>query len=299
MTQYNLLEIYSIKENLKEYDLDDSVTEKISELFNLLNISNTRSKNMRKDKNNCIENGKWMKKELFKPTQIEKKEGIEEELDNLRALLNKLVENNYEEQKDKIIDCVKSIFDIDDDEKYIKVMERFYTLVINNQRYSKTYSQVYLILLDKYIVLEEYQSIFINRYNDIIHKIEYIDPDENYDEYCRINKLNFQRKCLLSFIISCVECEIYSFNELLHIINGLFDMLDNNLKSANHQNINEEIVENIFTVMQQGRHLILNEVCKYDIIDKIKNYSILNLKDNSGYSNRMKFKMLDILDLYK
>jgi hypothetical protein len=299
MAQYNLLEIYSIKENLKEYILDESVTEKISELFTLLNITNSRTKNVRKDKNNYNENGKWIKKELFKPTQIEKKEGIEEELDNLRALLNKLVENNYEEQKDKIIDCVKNIFDIDDDEKHIKVMERFYTLIINNQRYSKTYSQVYLILLDKYLVLEEYQGIFINRYNDIIHKIEYIDPDENYDEYCRINKLNFQRKCLLCFIVSCVECEIYSFNELLHIINSLFDMLDNNLKSINHQNTNEEIVENIFTVMQQGRHLILNEVCKYDIIDKIKNYSILNLKDNLGYSNRMKFKMLDILDLYK
>ena len=299
MAQYNLLEIYSIKENLKEYILDESVTEKISELFNLLNITNSRSKNVRKDKNNYNENGKWIKKELFKPTQIEKKEGIEEELDNLRALLNKLVENNYEEQKDKIIDCVKNIFDIDDDEKHIKVMERFYTLIINNQRYSKTYSQVYLILLDKYLVLEEYQNIFINRYNDIINKIEYIDPDKDYDEYCRINKINIQRKCLLCFIISCVDCEIYSFNELLHIINGLFDMLDNNLKSTNHQNTNEEIVENIFTVMQQGRHLILNEVCKYDIIDKIKNYSILNLKDNLGYSNRMKFKMLDILDLYK
>jgi len=297
MVEYNLLEIYSIKENLKEYTLDECVTEKINELFNLLNITNNRTKNIRKDKNNYSENPKWIKKEVFKPTQMQKKDGIDEELDNLRALLNKLVENNYEEQKDKIVDCVKNIFDIDDDEKYIKVMERFYTLIINNQRYCKTYSQIYLLLLDRYLLLEENQSMFINRYNDIINKIEYVDPDKDYDGYCRVNKMNFQRKCLLSFIISCVECEIYSFNELLQIINSLFDMLDSNLN--NNQSINEEVVENLFTALQYGRELISKEVCKYDIIEKIKYYSSLNVKDNLGYSNRMKFKMLDILDLYK
>lgn len=299
MVQYNLLDIYSIKDNLTDYNLDNNITNKISELFNLLNINIQRNKNIRKEKLTQDESAKWMKKEIFKPTIMEKKEGLEEELDNLRSLLNKLVDNNYDDQKIKIMECINKIVNIDDQEKYKKILQRFYSVVINNKRYSKSYSKVFSIMLDSYLSFEEYQYEYIDKYNESINNIQYVNPDEDYDEYCRINKINSQRKTLLCFIISCVDCEIYSFNELLQIINNLFTMLENNLKNEQKQNINEEIVENIFTFLQNGKDLILNEVCKYDLIDKIKYYSMLNTKDNLGYSSRMKFKMMDIIDLYK
>ena len=299
MVQYKLLDIYSIKDTLNDYQLDANISSKITELFTLLNINNQRNKNTRKEKYMQEDNAKWVKKELFKPTVMEKKEGMEEELDNLRSLLNKLVDNNYDDQIIKIMDCIDNIIKIDDPEKYEKILQRFYSVVINNKRYSKSYSKVFSNMLDEYLLLEEHQHECINKYNESINNIEYMNPDENYDEYCRINKLNSQRKSLLCFIISCVDCEVYSFNELLQIINHLFIMLDNNITNEDQQDINEEIVENIFTLLQNGKDLILNEVCKYEILDKIKYYSTLNTKENSGYSNRMKFKMMDIIDLYK
>lgn len=299
MVQYNLLDIYSIKETLNDYQLDANISSKITELFTLLNISNQRNKNIKKEKYTQDENTKWVKKELFKPTVMEKKEGMEEELDNLRSLLNKLVDNNYDDQIIKIMDCIDNIIKMDDPEKCEKILQRFYSVVINNKRYSKSYSKVFSNMLDEYLSLEQQQHECINKYNESINNIEYMNPDENYDEYCRINKINSQRKTLLCFIISCVECEVYSFNELLQIINYLFTMLDNNITNKDQQDINEEIVENIFTFLQNGKDLILNEVCKYEILDKIKYYSTLNIKENSGYSNRMKFKMMDIIDLYK
>lgn len=299
MIHYSLIDIYAIKDNLNEYILDSNISNKISELSDLLNINTNRNKNVKKEKRPCDETIKWNKKELFKPTIMEKKEGLEEELDNLRSLLNKLVDINFDEQKEKIIECIKVIVNFENEDKYERIIQRFFHVIINNGRYSKAYSKVFSILLDNYISFEEYQSEFINNYNKSINKIEYMNPDEDYDEYCRINKQNIQRKSLLSFIISCVECEIYSFNELLQIINCLFDMLDNNLKNDSEQYINEEVVENIFTFLQNGKNLILNEVCKYNILEKIKHYSKLNTKENPGYSNRMKFKMMDILDLYK
>lgn len=299
MHQYSLLEIYSIKNNLVDYNLEQSICSKIDELFNILNITNQRNKVLRKEKNVMHENGKWIKKEPFKATKLEKKEGLEEELDNLRSFLNKLVENNYDEQKDKILECVQKIVNMDDDDKHDRLMDRFYMSIINNQRYSRSYSKIYLNMIDIFLVLEDYQSMFIDRYNNILNDLEYIDPDKDYDGYCRVNKINLQRKCLLCFIISCVENEIYSFNELLQIINNLFDILNKNIKNNELLNINEEIVENIFTALQQGKELILNEVCKYDIMERIKYYSSLSIKDNSGFSSRMKFKMMDIIDLYK
>ena len=161
MTQYSLLEIQSIKENLNEFMLENDVSKNIVELFNLLNLSQNRPKIVRKERTAQDENGKWMKKEIFKATKIEKKEGIEEELDILRSLLNKLVENNYEEQKNKIFDCIKSILEMDTQEKYDKIIERLYVLIVNNQRYSKTYATIFSSLLEEFFALEQYQNIFV------------------------------------------------------------------------------------------------------------------------------------------
>ena len=51
MHQYSLLEIYSIKNNLVDYNLEQSICSKIDELFNILNITNQRNKVLRKEKN--------------------------------------------------------------------------------------------------------------------------------------------------------------------------------------------------------------------------------------------------------
>ena len=132
-----------------------------------------------------------VKKEIFKPTKMEKKVGVEEELDVLRSLLNKLVDSNYDEQQDKIISCIKSIMDMDTEDPCSKIIERIYLLIINNQRYSKIYANLVSSLFDEILSFELFHDIFVDRYNESIRNIEYADPDDNYDEYCRINKFKF------------------------------------------------------------------------------------------------------------
>ena len=65
MTQYSLLEIQSIKENLNDFILDNEISKNILELVNLLNLSHNRQKIIRKDKINPDENGKWLKKKFL------------------------------------------------------------------------------------------------------------------------------------------------------------------------------------------------------------------------------------------
>ena len=64
MVQYNLLDIYSIKDNLTDYNLDNNITNKISELFNLLNINIQRNKNIRKEKLTQDESARGSKKKI-------------------------------------------------------------------------------------------------------------------------------------------------------------------------------------------------------------------------------------------
>ena len=63
--------------------------------------------------------------------------------------------------------------------------------------------------------------------------------------------------------------------------------------------INEEILENVFVIVDEGKPIIMKEVSKYEIIGQITEFSKLKMADCPGFSNRMRFKCMDILDLYK
>jgi len=300
MYQYSLNDISTINENLKEYCLDTKITDSINDLISSLNLQTTKPKPYKKEKHVYDEQGKWAKREVFKTTKIEKKEGMDEKLDIFRGILNKMVSNNYEEIKNQLLELLAGILNTNDDSSnHEKVLHCFYLVIINNSIYSKLYAKLYSTIMEEQIVFEENASGFIDKYNEQFKSIRYVDPDEDYDSYCVINKENIQRKSLLKFIVNSVENDIYSFNEILNIISILFETLQNNIQDKEYTSINEEIVENIFTLLHEGKDLIMKEVCKYDIIEKIKHYSSLKVSDHQGFSSRMKFKMMDLLDVYK
>jgi hypothetical protein len=300
MYQYSLIDISTIKENLKEYCLDTTIIDSINELTSSLNLQITKPKPYKKEKQIFDDHGKWAKREIFKTTKLEKKEGIDEKLDIFRGILNKMVSNNYEEIKDQLMEILSVILNSNDDNcNHEKVLQCFYLVIVNNSIYSKLYAKLYSTMMEEHVVFEENVSGFIDKYNELFKNIRYVDPDEDYDSYCVINKENIQRKALLKFIVNSVELEIYSFNEILIIITTLFETLHNNLQEKDNIFINEEIIENIFTILQEGKDLITKEVCKYDIIEKIKYYSSLKVSEYEGFSSRMKFKMMDLLDVYK
>ncbi len=300
MYQYSLIDISTIKENLKEYCLDTTIIDSINELTSSLNLQITKPKPYKKEKQIFDDHGKWAKREIFKTTKLEKKEGIDEKLDIFRGILNKMVSNNYEEIKDQLMEILSVILNSNDDNcNHEKVLQCFYLVIVNNSIYSKLYAKLYSTMMEEHVVFEENVSSFIEKYNELFKNIRYVDPDEDYDSYCVINKENIQRKALLKFIVNSVELEIYSFNEILIIITTLFETLYNNLQEKDNLFINEEIIENIFTILQEGKDLITKEVCKYDIIEKIKYYSSLKVSEYQGFSSRMKFKMMDLLDVYK
>ena len=301
MYQYSIMDISTIKENLQDYCLDPFVVDSVNKLVELLNIPPNRPKQNKKEKNTLDDDGKWAKREIFKTTKIEKKEGIEEKLDNFRGILNKMVSNNYEEKKEKIMDSIIALLDTQEEQvnAYEKIISCFYIVIINNSIYSNLYAKLYANIMEQHVVFEENAYTFIEKYNESLEKIRYVDPDQDYDAYCIINKENHQRKSLLKFIVNSVEIEIYSFNEILIIVNNLFEKLNKDLKEKEHVHTNEEIIEILFIILQEGKQLIMKEVCKYDIIEKIKYYSTLKVSEFGGFSNRMKFKMMDLFDLYK
>lgn len=303
MIAYNLNEIYDIQSTMNEFDLPENIEKIMKVLVDKLGINVTKTRIIKKDRTKNTDN-QWNRKEPFKASVFEKSEGIDEHIDMIRGIMNKITKNNYETQYKKLLECIEKIWNedfenVDNSTKELRIIECFTNVTINNRFYAELYAKTFYALIEKYVAFEKYQNSFIDKYNELSETFMNVDPDENYDEFCRINKVNEQRKSVLTFLIYAVYEEIYSFNVIRDIITKYFLLIEQQKSDKQYANINEEILENIFVVFSEGKALIMSEVSRYDLLKQIKELSGLSSSQNPGITNRMRFKCMDILDLYK
>jgi len=303
MVSYNLDSIYEIQSNMKDFELPNNVENTINLLIGKLGINVSRTRIIKKERTKAADN-QWVRKEPFKVSVFEKSEGINEYIDEMRGIMNKITKNNYDTQYDKLIECIDKIWegefeDVDDKKKQSYIIDCLTNVIINNRFYAELYAKTFSRLSDKYISFDNNRNKFIDKYNELSEIFVYVNPDEDYDKFCSINKTNEQRKALLAFLIYAVSEDIYSFNILRDITLNYFELIDKQKLDKEFVHINEEIVENIFVVFSEGKTLILNEVSRYELLAKVKELSSLSIGQNPGITNRIRFKCMDISDLYK
>ena len=305
MVSYNLDSINEIRDDMDTFTLEKETQTVIDALIILLGLNvQTKTKGVKKERGRITTDKTWTRKEEFKVTIMKKTEGIDEILNNLRGILNKITVNNYDVQREHVFETINQLIEYQDEQnddvlKYEKIVECFYKVIINNRVYANIYAKLYSELLDKYILLDEYRNYFLDNYEDNLTEINFIDPEEDYDKFCVINKQNEQRKSLLSFLVHSIPTEVYSFEDVKTILYDLFEKIENNKGNRKDVNINEEILENIFVIFSEGRDIINKEVSKYELIAKITSLTKYKIADYPGFSSRMRFKCMDILDLYK
>jgi hypothetical protein len=303
MVSYNLDSIYEIQSNMKDFELPNNVENTINLLIGKLGINVSRTRIIKKERTKAADN-QWVRKEPFKVSVFEKSEGINEYIDEMRGIMNKITKNNYDTQYDKLIECIDKIWegefeDVDDKKKQSYIIDCLTNVIINNRFYAELYAKTFSRLSDKYISFDNNRNKFIDKYNELSETFVYVNPDEDYDKFCSINKTNEQRKALLAFLIYAVSEDIYSFNILRDITLNYFELIDKQKLDKEFVHINEEIVENIFVVFSEGKTLLLNEVSRYELLAKVKELSSLSTGQNPGITNRIRFKCMDISDLYK
>ena len=293
--------------NIHEYFLDDEVNETLQNLCKLLGLNNVnlKQRSLKKERISTNENNNWKKQEQFKTTVFEKKEGIDSLLNNLRGVLNKISKKNYLEQEEQIQLIINEIIEFNEndevniDEKFNKVFNVFYRVLINNKVHICLYAQLFNFLCEEYYQFEDFMEVLIERFKQSIEEFEYCDPDEDYDRYCSINKLNEERKSLYGFLIVISGSDICSFSDILGINDILFSYLEDNIEDKEKQNINEEIVENISVFIKEGKDKILKDVSKYSIEQDLIKYSELKDKSKVGFSTRMRYKFMDLVEYFK
>ena len=254
-------------------------------------------------------NGQWVQQIPFKVTTLEKKEGIDVKYSDMRSTLNKITLKNQETLLPKVIDTIHYIMneessdDEDEDLQEQDSYSRIIDVLLDIVKKIKKGHEIYVIVLKEMIQcypsfvtqISEFVSIYRNTYDDIID----IDANDNYDGYCDLVKQNDYRRSNSNFMINLTKQKLVDENELIAIIDSLFDKVLDNIDNEQKTVLIEEITENL-SIFILNSHSFLKTHSQWGLlIEKLNKCSKLKAKDHKSISSRIVFKYMDIQDALK
>jgi len=315
------------------YKIPQEVDEIIKTLANLLNVNNIPiiqttkksigdshnkygggggSKHKHRDDYITINNNAWESLRSFKSTIIEKKEGIEKTISEIRVILNKISVKNYENIK---VDIFKSIKELSIEESktpedgveeqteksaLYKVATSIFEIASSNIFFSKLYATLYKELLDKNAVFDEILQDFISKYVEKFNHIKVVQSTDNYDEFSEYNKTNDSRKATSTFIANLVKENVISLDTLVDIIIEIQTIIFTYIREERCSTTVEEITENLYILLQNCSSYISKDEKKHNIIlSNILMIKAMKPKEVKSLSSRTYFKFMDMTDLFK
>ena len=342
MVYYSLEDYNNIISNGYDYVLPENIINIINNLTTELGIIETTNSQVEKKKTydndrthrdfkhrdsnnfntkrnkNAVEPS-WEKLPTHRPTKIEKKEGIEKTINDIRTCLNKISNKNYDTQRDTILNYITELDNvvktttIDDEEQQeqqeikapeenvelIKVANAIFDIASNNKFYSEIYANLYKELINKFEIFDKIISKYVEQYLDSIKQIKYVDSNEDYNKYCENNKLNDKRKAMSAFIINLMKNQIIQKEKVLDIILMLQNLVFEYVDVDNKTNEVDEITENIFIFSTMSATEFVNVPEWDNIKSNIVKCSQYKAKEHKSISSRAIFKYMDILDFFK
>jgi hypothetical protein len=299
--KYNLDYINQIKNQIDDLTIDneikiviDNIVKQINSpgytktpIFKTYNKNNNKRYNQGKYQKN---NQDWVEVRNFKSTKLKKSEGDDKIIDKLRININKITDKTYHILSKDIFKLLDEI----SEDSFLKISKSIFDIISKNKFYSNIYAKLYSELIYKYSNFKIILNNNIGNFIEECKKISYCEPEENYDLFCENNKINEQRRAMLLFYVNTHKHNIIDDNIIYNLISDIQNIIDKNLNLDKSKMV-EELFELLFISIT---NLDKSSDSKYiQIIDFIKIKSKLKISDYKAFTNKSKFKCMDILDL--
>lgn len=245
----------------------------------------------------------WNAIRNFQTTKIEEKAGLDADIDSIRANLNKLTDKNY-------IDIVNKIFEIIDRlisenitlDNMARLSATLFDIASTNRYYSKVYADLYSELSSKYPTMKDTFEKNLENFTELFNKIEYVDPNVNYDKFCEINKINEKRKALAAFYLNLMSNGMITKVKIMEITRNLLSQLYTFISQENKKNEVDELTETVAILYNKelyedddgDDYLLIEGFTISEVIDKIANSKV---KDYKSLTNKSLFKFMDLIDM--
>jgi hypothetical protein len=254
-----------------------------------------------------ITDADWESIRQFQATIIAKKQGIEASIDQIRKHLNKMTTKTYETLKEQIINEIKSITadnNVDSPElleELNKIGESLFTIASGNSFYSKLYAALYKDLMEVFDTNGHtfMEVIFKNnfqKFRSLFDKIDYCSPDKDYDGFCNNTKTNEKRRALSLFYVNLMKLGALEEEQIIAIIKDLQKYMMDTIKKTDSKDIVDELVEVIFILITNGNSTLCKNEEWDNIMELVKQISVMKNTDYPSITNKTIFKHMDILD---
>ena len=308
--QYNLDDIqsiyeknnYTILDNVKEIFLN---LEKIIPDEQLQQIPLVRS-DRSYDRNNKHRNRRnrggaprvdnWEAIRDFKPTEKKEVIGLDKELNELRSFLNKMSKNNYNVQKNLIINKIQELFDNENmtNDDINKVVDGVFESCCTSKFLSEIYTDLYVELIGHHDIFGNKLDNFITRFKDSLNTIKYVSPDDDYDGFCNNNIISESRKANSMFILNLMIRDMISQSDFLDLLKVMQNTSLDYINQENREHEVEEITENIFILVTHSKQILGSQEAWKPIKEHHSHFITLKTKDYPSLSNRCRFKYMDM-----
>ena len=140
------------------------------------------------------------------------------------------------------------------------------------------------------LLFQEQINSHYENYKSNMKNISYVDPNGDYDAYCKYNKNNDLQKSTLLFFIHLHKENC--FDNIEKIEEFLFALINDTILSENKKNEVEEIIENLHIYFSNNQDRIIYNK------KNIENICV-KTDEKKSLSSRAKFRCMDIIDLIK
>ena len=303
--KYTLSEVNNLIESGIDYDIPDELLDIINKLSSQVGApnyvktpvftkrSNEKDKRVKPIRRKKI-NDEWTKKPIFRTTKIEKSVGLKKNIDDIRLLLNKLSNNNYNEIFENIVDIIDEL----ESESNKNIGDVIFELASSNRFYSETYAKIYSKLANRYDFMNDTLRENCNVYIEMFNDMEYADPNDNYEGFCEMNKVNERRRSLSAFLVNLMKNNVLTREEINCYLVTLMHKFDKLLNTENMKNEASEICENICILFDidynYDNYIVSNDMSINNYLGYIATCSVSKLK---SYTNKTKFQIMDLLNI--
>jgi hypothetical protein len=241
---------------------------------------------------------------------MEKKEGVEKQMNDIRICLNKISNKNYDTQQELIMNYIIEMENTNKeefDQNIPTIAQSIFEVASTNKFYSEVYAKLYKSLLSKYPIFMDILNDFLGKYKTSLDEIKTADQNENYDLFCLYNKENDKRKACTIFWMHMMKSEILSISDMIHVMKLVLDKIEENMEITGKLNEVEELTELLFLFLQEGYVFITDRTgsCSCSVIgteeDWKKNIETIHkiakykIKDKKSFSSRVLFKFMDMI----
>jgi hypothetical protein len=275
----------------------------------------------------------WEKAKPFKATTIEKKEGIEKIVNEIRSCLNKASYKNFEKQKATLLSYFEpgseAFADCTDDmkeEAIRKMATSIIDIACTNRIQSELYALLYKELADKFPEFIAVLNEHIESYKADLLQLRQLSSSASFDEVSNHNKANDRRKDMGVFIVNVSKLNIIRIETVFVIINTIMDLVQSDLDVAGNTSRIDDLADTVFVIAttmlvridktdennkwsklftSESDYKWVESLVSTDLttnetwlllLSKFKELSKMKVKEHASLSSRCVFKFLEMVE---